>query len=67
MFVNKVAIASKQKPPAVSKASVKSDTKVQSKPIDKKESVFESSEMEKKYKKNLDALKQELEEKNREI
>ena len=74
-FVNKVSIASKTKAPVViNKNAVKPDSKVQSKigqtgtKTNETNSVaFDSWEIEKKYKKNLEALKLEIEDRNREI
>lgn len=72
-FLNKVQVASKAKAPPLAKSAVKPDSKVQSKigqqgaKDSANSGAFDSWEIEKKYKKNLEALKQEIEDRNREI
>ena len=72
-FLNKVQVASKAKAPPLAKSAVKPDSKVQSKigqqgaKDSANSNALDSWEMEKKYKKNLEALKQEIEDRNREI
>jgi hypothetical protein len=73
VFVNKVAVASKQKAPTSVKNAVKPDSKISSRigaqgqKSEGNSQAFDSWEIEKKYKKNLEALKQEIEDRNREI
>lgn len=72
-FVNQVSVAAKTKAPTMTRNAVKPESKVQSKIGAQGEKgssssqAFDSWEIEKKYKKNLEALKQEIEDRNREI
>ena len=71
VFVTKVSIALKQKAPTTTRNAVKPDSKIKGSQGAKTEGgnsvAFDSWEIEKKYKKNLEALKQEIEDRNREI
>lgn len=63
LFVNKVAVASKQKAPTTTRNAVKPDSKISSRigaqgsKAEANSAAFDSWEIEKKYKKNLEALK----------